>query len=141
MKTEPNACCICNDPLEGMGNNPEPFKGERCCDDCNDRFVTPTRMCLGRGYSDESILLREIRRCQQAGLARLLEESSRRARGRRADDTQVLTLLESLQDLNWVGMDCVEVAPPYDHADITSLAAATFVWTYLCGRLVARSIP
>jgi agmatinase len=55
--------------------------------------------------------------------------------------TQVLTLLESLQDLNWVGMDCVEVAPPYDHADITSLAAATFVWTYLCGRLVARSTP
>ena len=53
--------------------------------------------------------------------------------------TQVLTLLEALQDLNWVGMDCVEVAPPYDHADITSLAAATFVWTYLCGRLAARS--
>jgi agmatinase len=51
---------------------------------------------------------------------------------------QVLTLLEELTDLNWVGMDCVEVAPAYDHADITSLAAATFVWTYLCGRL-ARS--
>jgi agmatinase len=51
---------------------------------------------------------------------------------------QVLTLLEELADLNWIGMDCVEVAPAYDHADITSLAAATFVWTYLCGR-VARS--
>jgi agmatinase len=48
---------------------------------------------------------------------------------------QVLTLLEALPDANWVGMDCVEVAPAYDHADITSLAAATFVWTYLSGRL------
>ena len=52
--------------------------------------------------------------------------------------SQVLTLLEALQDLNWVGMDCVEVAPAYDHADITSLAAATFVWTYLCGRVATR---
>jgi agmatinase len=48
---------------------------------------------------------------------------------------QVLTLLEELADLNWIGMDCVEVAPAYDHADITSLAAATFVWTYLSGRI------
>ena len=52
---------------------------------------------------------------------------------------QVLTLLESLDGANWVGMDCVEVAPAYDHAQITSLAAATFVWTYLCSRLASRS--
>jgi agmatinase len=52
--------------------------------------------------------------------------------------SQVLTLLEALGDLNWIGMDCVEVAPPYDHADLTSLAAATFVWTYLCGRCANR---
>ena len=51
---------------------------------------------------------------------------------------QVLTLLEELADLPFVGMDCVEVAPPYDHAELTSAAAATFVWTYLCGRLAAR---
>ncbi len=48
---------------------------------------------------------------------------------------QVLTILEELADLNWVGMDCVEVAPSYDHAELTSHAASTFVWTYLCGRL------
>ena len=47
---------------------------------------------------------------------------------------QVLTLLEDLADLPWTGMDCVEVAPAYDHAELTSLAAASFVWTYLCGR-------
>ena len=51
---------------------------------------------------------------------------------------QVLTLLEELADLPFVGMDCVEVAPPYDHAELTSAAAANFVWTYLCGRVAAR---
>jgi agmatinase len=50
---------------------------------------------------------------------------------------QVLTLLESLHDLPFVGMDCVEVSPPFDHAQLSSQAAAVFVWTYLCGRLAA----
>lgn len=48
---------------------------------------------------------------------------------------QVLTLLEEMAGWPFVGMDCVEVAPPYDHADLTSYAAATFVWTYLAGRM------
>ncbi|WP_341887281.1 agmatinase [Variovorax sp. YR752] len=48
---------------------------------------------------------------------------------------QVLSVLEELADLPLVGMDCVEVAPAYDHAELTSQAAAHFVWTYLCGRL------
>jgi agmatinase len=48
---------------------------------------------------------------------------------------QVLTVLEELADLPFVGMDCVEVAPPYDHAELSSQAAAHFVWTYLCGRV------
>ena len=51
---------------------------------------------------------------------------------------QVLSLLEELTPaLNFVGMDCVEVSPPYDHAELSSYAAAQFVWTYLCGRLAA----
>jgi agmatinase len=52
--------------------------------------------------------------------------------------TQVLTLLEELATLNFVGMDCVEVAPAYDHAELTSQAAAHFVWTYLCGQVAKR---
>lgn len=48
--------------------------------------------------------------------------------------SQVMTLLEELAPLQWVGMDCVEVAPAYDHAELTSNAAAHFVWTYLSGR-------
>lgn len=50
-------CCICGDQFTGWGNNPEPFKGERCCNACNDSFVIPTRMCLGRGFADENILM------------------------------------------------------------------------------------
>jgi len=49
--------------------------------------------------------------------------------------TQVLTLIEELAPLPFVGMDCVEVAPAYDHAEITAHAAAIFVWTYLCGQI------
>ena len=51
---------------------------------------------------------------------------------------QVLSLLEELAGLPFVGMDCVEVAPPYDHAELTSQAAANFVWTYLCGRIAQK---
>ena len=47
---------------------------------------------------------------------------------------QVLSLLEGLAALPCVGMDCVEVSPPYDHAELSSQAAANFVWTYLCGQ-------
>ena len=50
---------------------------------------------------------------------------------------QVLSLLEGLAAFDCVGMDCVEVAPPYDHAELTSYAAAQFVWTYLCSRLAS----
>ncbi len=53
--------------------------------------------------------------------------------------SQVLTLLEELAPLNMIGMDCVEVAPAYDHAELTSNAAATLVWTYLCGQLAKQT--
>lgn len=49
--------------------------------------------------------------------------------------SQVMTFLEELAALNFVGMDCVEVAPAYDHAELTSNAAAQFIWTYVCGQI------
>ena len=49
--------------------------------------------------------------------------------------SQVMTFLEQLAPLNFVGMDCVEVAPAYDHAELSSNAAAQFIWTYLCGQI------
>ena len=51
---------------------------------------------------------------------------------------QAMTLLEAWHDLNWVGMDLTEVAPPYDHAELTSNAAATLVWTWLCGQVAVK---
>jgi hypothetical protein len=40
-------CCICGEPVEGYGNNPEPYmsadKG-KCCDSCNLHFVVPMRL-------------------------------------------------------------------------------------------------
>ena len=47
---------------------------------------------------------------------------------------QVQAVLRRLGDVDWVGMDVVEVAPAYDVSEITSLAAATVVWEYLAQR-------
>lgn len=44
---------------------------------------------------------------------------------------QAQAILRGLKGLDFVGMDMVEVAPAYDHAEITALAAATFVYEYL----------
>ena len=38
---------------------------------------------------------------------------------------EMVNILRGLKGLNLVGTDIVEVAPAYDHAEITSLAAAT----------------
>ena len=42
-----------------------------------------------------------------------------------------LKIVRGLQGLDLVGMDLVEVAPAYDHAEITALAAATLALEYL----------
>jgi agmatinase len=44
---------------------------------------------------------------------------------------QAQAILRGLGGIGFVGMDIVEVAPAYDHAEITALAAATIVWEYL----------
>jgi agmatinase len=44
---------------------------------------------------------------------------------------QMQAILRRLGGIDFVGMDIVEVSPPYDHAEITALAAATVVWEYL----------
>jgi len=36
-----------------------------------------------------------------------------------------------ISEVDWVGMDVVEVSPPYDHAQITALAAAQFVSDFI----------
>ncbi|HHX4812372.1 TPA: agmatinase [Yersinia enterocolitica] len=45
---------------------------------------------------------------------------------------QALEILRALRGINLVGMDLVEVSPPYDHAEITSLAGATLAMEMVC---------
>lgn len=47
---------------------------------------------------------------------------------------QAQSIVRDLGDIDFVGMDIVEVAPAYDSAEITSLAAASIVLDYLCMR-------
>ncbi len=44
---------------------------------------------------------------------------------------QAQAILRRFGDLRFVGMDMVEVSPPYDVSEITALAAATLCWEYL----------
>jgi guanidinobutyrase len=45
---------------------------------------------------------------------------------------QILDLVRSLRGLNLVGCDLVEVSPPYDNGEITSLLAANLLFELLC---------
>lgn len=42
--SEIKVCDICGKKFEEFGNNPAPFKGERCCNDCNNKLVVPLRI-------------------------------------------------------------------------------------------------
>lgn len=44
---------------------------------------------------------------------------------------QILQLVRGLRGLNFVGFDLVEVSPPYDHGDITSILAANLTFEFL----------
>ena len=52
---------------------------------------------------------------------------------------QAQSIIRGLRDVDFVAMDIVEVAPAYDHAEMTSLAAASLAMDYLCLRAVDRS--
>ncbi len=49
---------------------------------------------------------------------------------------QALQAVWGVADLDWRGMDVVEVSPAYDHADVTAIAAATIVQRYV--QILAR---
>jgi agmatinase len=52
---------------------------------------------------------------------------------------ELLALVEGLSGLNVVGADVVEVAPSYDHAEITCLAAATVAYKLLSLLALSKS--
>jgi agmatinase len=45
---------------------------------------------------------------------------------------QALAIVRGLGSVDIIGMDVVEVAPAYDHAEITALAAATIAHDFIC---------
>jgi len=45
MKT---LCVICEEPIDGYGNNARPYAEGRCCDVCNVSWVIPMRIRLMR---------------------------------------------------------------------------------------------
>lgn len=47
---------------------------------------------------------------------------------------QALEIFRGLEHLDYIGMDLVEVSPPFDHSEITAIAAATLAHDYLCIR-------
>ena len=46
--------------------------------------------------------------------------------------TQALQTLRALRGIHVVGMDVVEVSPPYDHGEITALLGATLAYDLIC---------
>ena len=50
---------------------------------------------------------------------------------------ELVNVLRGMAGLNIISADVVEVAPAYDHAELTSLAAATIVYEII--NLLARS--
>lgn len=52
---------------------------------------------------------------------------------------QALELIRGLGDLNIIGMDVVEVSPPYDHSEITAYAAASVAQEMLAAYAARRA--
>jgi hypothetical protein len=57
VNKEPRPCCICGLQFDSFGHNPEPFDGDigMCCDDCDNRWVTPVRILFGRDGLDRFV--------------------------------------------------------------------------------------
>ncbi len=45
---------------------------------------------------------------------------------------QAVGIIRQLTNIDFIGADVVEVAPSYDHAEITAIAGATVAYDYLC---------
>ena len=54
---------------------------------------------------------------------------------------ELLEILRGLRGTNLIGADVVEVAPPYDHAELTGLAAANVVYEYMSLLALGKDAP
>lgn len=53
---------------------------------------------------------------------------------------QAITMIRGMRNLNYIGGDVVEVSPPFDVADMTSLTAATIMYEILCNLAEAKAV-
>jgi hypothetical protein len=51
-------CCICGSEINGYGNNPYPFKGDSCCNECNFNYVIPLRIYQINKQPNSAILFK-----------------------------------------------------------------------------------
>ena len=63
-------CCICGKKFVGYGNNPAPYKKSgRCCDQCNDDYVIPSRISQqGASEREVELAIRRYRQTTQAAM-------------------------------------------------------------------------
>lgn len=65
MIKDKHTCCICGKEFEGYGNNPAPYPGDICCDECNKAVITIRAFLSGmiKGalilHSNDGVTLRE----------------------------------------------------------------------------------
>ncbi len=52
----------------------------------------------------------------------------------------IISIIRNTSNLNFVGMDLVEVAPPYDNADTTALLGASLILEYICSRAAHKQL-
>lgn len=58
-----NRCDLCKKELKDneSGNNPYPLQGEKCCNECNDCLVVPTRLRLNQMLMSNTTKSEEVK--------------------------------------------------------------------------------
>jgi len=53
--------------------------------------------------------------------------------------SEAFAIFRAMVNFNIIGMDIVEVAPAYDHAEITAIAAATLAHDFICQQAIRKT--
>lgn len=61
-------CNLCGKEIKGFGNNPDPLienDDDRCCDECNDKYVIPMRIYMLEHKMERGELLTMINKIRK----------------------------------------------------------------------------
>ena len=61
-------CNLCGEEIKGFGNNPDPLTendDDRCCDECNDKYVIPMRIYMLEHKMERGELLTMINKIRK----------------------------------------------------------------------------